>query len=118
MFCPARWAAGIFRRHNVSAYRYQFKHPALALTCAVDTCNAVPTTFKNPCTTDILLHNVLINCAQVGAPHSSDVAFWFGFEGASLRSYEELQLSSKMSGYLRGLAGTIATHHHIRCVRI
>ena len=87
MFCPARWAAGIFRRHNVTAYQYQFKHPALSLTCAVDTCNAV------------------------GAPHSSDVAFWFGFQGASLRSYEELQLSSKMSGYLRGLAGTIATHY-------
>ena len=24
-----------------------------------------PTTFTNPCATDILLHNVLINCAQV-----------------------------------------------------
>ena len=27
-------------------------------------CLMAPTTFTNPCTTDILLHNVLINCAQ------------------------------------------------------
>ena len=34
-----------------------------------------PTTFTNPCTTDILIHNVLINCAQVHCRNCSHVSF-------------------------------------------
>jgi hypothetical protein len=84
ILCPSRWAAKYFRRYNVSAYQWQFRHPALQLTCKTEVCNAQ------------------------GAPHSSDVRFWFSERegGGSVQTMEELQLAHRMSGYL---ASTVTT---------
>jgi carboxylesterase type B len=76
MLCPARWAARRFRQRGVNVYQYQFRHPALSLTCKTQVCNAQ------------------------GAPHSSDVNFWFVNRNGGVQTYEELQLAEKMSGYL------------------
>jgi carboxylesterase type B len=83
MFCPARMAARHFTRLNVTTYQYQWRHAPLQTTClkSSDACN------------------------PRGAPHSSDLPFWFSISngGDSVRSSEELALAHQMSRHLANL---------------
>jgi carboxylesterase type B len=83
MFCPARMAAHHFTRVNVTAYQYQWRHAPLQQTCLK------PSAACNP----------------QGAPHSSDLPFWFSIKngGDSVRSSEELALAHQMSRHLANL---------------
>jgi carboxylesterase type B len=83
MFCPARMAARHFTRLNVTTYQYQWRHAPLQETClkSSDVCN------------------------PSGAPHSSDIPFWFSIKtgGDCVRSTEELALAHQMSHHLANL---------------
>ena len=78
LFCPARRTARVLSRRNVTSFHYRFRHPAVGVACARSPCNA---------------H---------GAPHTSDVRFWFSTKdaAASVRTAGELALAHNMSGAL------------------
>ena len=84
LFCPAQMAARQFTRRNVSAFQFQWRHTPLEVTCTAAPCNAA------------------------GAPHSSDLAFWFSIRDGqnSVRSVEELTLARRMTEYLGHIAAT------------
>ena len=75
LYCPARQTARRLTKLGIKSFHYQFRHPALALTCSRSPCNAA------------------------GAPHTSDVRFWFSIRNsmASVRSRGELELANNMS---------------------
>ena len=97
LFCPAQMAARQFTRRNVSAFQFQWRHTPLEVTCTAAPCNAA------------------------GAPHSSDLAFWFSIRDGqnSVRSVEELTLARRMTEYLGHIAATCEpprSHCHLGCI--